>query len=112
MSQSIINKAIAHITEEMMKDPNDMAIVAIEEHLTSICTTEAVAVALLTEGKTLKGALGAIQEVARKRQKNGCGCVSGDEGFAIAEKYYGIDSQVASAPVHKTAAAINVLDFL
>ena len=41
--QEIINKAIAHITNQMMQNQDDSAIVAIEEYLTDICKNEVIA---------------------------------------------------------------------
>ena len=50
----MINKAIEKLTKEMMKLNNPFA-QAIEEHLTEICTSDAVADKILQEGKSLKG---------------------------------------------------------
>lgn len=49
----MINKAIAKITDEMMQLDDPFA-TFIEEYLTSICTTEAVAEKLLDPKKSLK----------------------------------------------------------
>lgn len=73
--QEIINKAIAHITNQMMQNQDDSAIVAIEEYLTDICKNEVIASKLLNEEKTLKGALKAIENRARKIQKNNRACI-------------------------------------
>ncbi|MHC1722768.1 MAG: hypothetical protein AB9836_06135 [Aminipila sp.] len=106
----LTNRAIAHITDQMMQDQNNPAIVFIEEHLTNICTTEAVANKLLTEGKSLKKALNQIKEVARKRQVGGCGFVPPDEGLSLVEQYYDIEEEDKQAiKAYKPVAP--VIDF-
>lgn len=114
----MINEAIAKITDEMMKNPNDGAIVAIEEYLTSICTTEAIAGKLLTEGKTLKGALGVMESEATKRKSGSmCVCISADEGFQIVEKYFEImpEDKAAISKSHlcnRSSGMIDITDLL
>lgn len=114
--QEIINKAIAHITNQMMQNQDDSAIVAIEEYLTDICKNEVIASKLLNEEKTLKGALKAIENRARKIQKNKRACVGPWEGFAIVEKYYSIteeDKQASnSSKSKKDMDLIDVMDFM
>ena len=61
----MIDKAIEKLTKEMMKLNNPFA-QAIEEHLTEICTSDAVAEKILQEGKSLKAACDSIREVAKK----------------------------------------------
>lgn len=108
----LTNKAIAHITEQMMEQDNP-AIVAIEEHLTELCTTEAVAHKLLADGKRLSNALKAIEKEARKRAVGGCGCVPSDEGFRIVEDYYGItETDKRSSLCKSTAPLIDISQFL
>lgn len=53
---------------------------------------------VLAEGKTIKGSLSAMREVARKRQVDQCGVLTSDEGFAEVLKYYGIDSRPVASP--------------
>ena len=60
----MIDKAIEKLTKEMMKLNNPFA-QAIEEHLTEICTSDAVAEKILQEGKSLKGACDSIRDVAK-----------------------------------------------
>ena len=50
----MVNKAIAKITDEMMKMDDPLAQM-IEEHLTKMCTTQSIAEKLLDPGKTLEG---------------------------------------------------------
>lgn len=101
----MIDKAIAKITDEMMKSDNP-AIRHIEEHLTALCTNETVAGKILAESKTLKGAYNAMKEEAR-RLAGGSGeiCISDEEGFRIVDEYFGISA--AAAP-----AKIDIMDLL
>lgn len=83
------NKAIARITDEAMKIDNPVAF-AIEEHLTSLCTTDAVASLLLAEEKTLKGAYDKVWAEARKRKKGNCAYIPEDDVYKMVDDYYGI----------------------
>lgn len=102
----MIDKAIAKITDEMMKS-NNPAIRHIEEHLTAICTNEEVAEKILAEGKTLQGAYNAMKNEAR-RMSGGSGeiCISDEDGFRIADEYFGISAN-KDAP-----AKIDIMDLL
>lgn len=104
----MIDKAIAKITEEMMKT-DDPAIRAIEEHLTERCTNTAVAEKLLDPEKTLKGALDAMRAEAKKRAVDGVGVISDEEGFRIVEEYFGI-SEIRETKHEQDN--INILDLI
>lgn len=102
----MIDKAIAKITDEMMKS-NNPAIRHIEEHLTALCTNEGIAGKILAEGKTLKGAYNAMKEEAR-RMAGGSGeiCISDEDGFRIVDEYFGISADKG------TSAKIDIMDLL
>ena len=100
----MIDKAIAKLTEEMMKT-DDPAIRAIEEHLTKRCTSIAVAEKLLDPEKTLD----AMRTEAKKRIINGVGVIPPDEGFRIVEGYFGI-SEIKETKQEQDN--INVLDLI
>ena len=100
----MIDKAIEKLTKEMMKLNNTFA-QAIEEHLTEICTSDAVAEKILQEGKSLEAACDSIREVAKKNAVGGVGAVSDEDAHRMAEEYYGINR----AEKHET---LNVLDLL
>ena len=85
-----IEKAIAHITEQMMKDQKNLSLVRIEEYLTNLCTNEGIAEKLLNKTKTLQGAIDAMMKEARNRTTGSCACLTDEEGFSIVEEYYGI----------------------
>lgn len=100
----MVDKAIEKLTREMMQ-LNDPFAQAIEEHLTEICTSDAVAEKILKDGKSLKGACDSIRDVAKKNAAGGVGAVSDEDAYRMAEEYYGINR----AEKHET---MNVLDLL
>lgn len=54
---------------------------------------------ILKESKTIKGAISAMKAEARKNQKDGCGVLTDDEGFAIVLEYYDIPMVKISKPI-------------
>lgn len=88
----MIDQAIAHITEQMMK-LNQPLVQMIEEHLTTICTTNAVAEKLLNKEKTLKELSDQIWKEAEKRKKGNGAFIPDKEISEIAENYFGITEQ-------------------
>lgn len=101
------NEAIAKITDEMMQ-ANDPLIQMIEEHLTTICTNEAIAAKILAEDKTLKGASTIIWAEASKRQQGSKTHISDAECCEMAEEYFGITPDMKNQSVR--AAIVNILD--
>ena len=101
----MIDRAIARITDEMMKIDDPLAQL-LEEHLTEICTTDQVAEKLLNPGKTLKGLHSKVWDEARNRRKGNGAYIPDEEIYKMAEKYYGIEEKAAPAK------QINVLDLL
>lgn len=102
--------AIAKITAEALKINNGFA-VFIEEHLTSICTTDKVADKLLAEEKHLKDFCSKCESEAKERaRKQGSGFqINGlpdQEYKAMVEAYYGITAE------DKTRTAGNVIDIM
>ena len=114
---SKIDEAIAKITDEAMSIGHPYA-VFLEEHLTSICTTETVAEKLLNPQKGLKKHVDdIIAEKRKEAEKNRKGNTGGagitdEEAYRRVEEYYGIraeDQRSAAAPV---PGVINLSDFL
>jgi len=110
--ETMINKAIAKITDEMMK-LNHPFVNFIEEHLTSICTNEKVAEKLLNENRTLKEFLEKQESDMKKiAQKSGTGHqsagMSDTDFYARAEEYYGITEE--DKQTKRTAVKSNVID--
>ena len=100
------DNAIAHITEQMMKDAQDgkpaPEIQAIEEKLSELCTTDEIADKLMADGKSLQGAFSAIRtEATKRRGGSNCVCIPPNEAQKIIEDYYGIteaDKQSGQRP--------------
>lgn len=101
----MIDKAIAKITEEMMKIDTPLAI-GIEEHLTEVCRSENVATKLLDEGKSLKTCCDKVTAAAKKRAKKGVYAFPSSEVFAMVDEYYGISN------IPEPAKKINVIDLM
>ena len=85
----MIDKAIAKITDEMMKINTPLA-QGIEEHLTGICKNEMVAQKLLDPEKKLADICKEVTGVAKDRAKNGVAYIPPDEVFRMVDEYYGI----------------------
>lgn len=102
----MINKAIAKITDEMMKMDDPLAQL-IEEHLTEVCKTDQVAERLLDPKKSLKQIHKMLWDEARKRKKGGGAYIPEPEIYDMVDKYYGITE--GSKPAAKT---INVMDLI
>lgn len=105
----MINKAIARITDEMMKMDDPLARM-IEEHLTEKCTTERIAEKILNPDKTLEKIHKKIWDEAKKRRKGNGAFIPDQQIYAMVDKYYGID-EAAKRPA-EPAVSINVLDLL
>lgn len=105
----MINKAIARITEEMMK-LNDPVAQGIEEYLTGICTSVSVAEKLLDPGKTLNGAYSKVWDEAKRRKKGNCAYIPPEEVYAIVREYYGIEAGHTRPAKQQTK--INAMDLL
>lgn len=111
------DEAIARITEQMMSTAKDgkpsPEIQAIEEMLTEICTTDAVAEKLMADGKNLQGAFGAIESEARKEKgQSSCVCIPPHKALQIIEQYYGItddDKAGSNRPKRRNNTPIDVL---
>ncbi len=103
----MINQAIAKITDEMMKK-NDPLITMIEEHLTNICTNEAVASKLLIGGKNLDGCSKKIWQEAGKRKKGNGAHIPDSECFEMAEKYFEITEKDKLGTEHRNVKSSNI----
>ena len=101
----MINRAIARITDEMMKIDDPLAQM-LEEHLTEVCTNEQTAEKLLDPGKTLKELHEKVWNEAKNRRKGNGAYIPDKEILQMAEDYYGIQQKAAPAK------RINALDLL
>lgn len=85
-------------------------LVPIEEYLTGICTTDAVASKILADDKKLYMAFGKIKSVAESRKIDNCGYVPNDEAFEIVEEYYGITDE--DKRPERESNVVDLADFL
>lgn len=108
----MIDKAIAKITDEMMKI-NEPLVQMIEEHLTSICTTQAVAEKLLNDKKSLKELNQQLWAEANKHRMGNGAWIPDEELLQMSEEYYGITVEDKSSMVAAPAEdIIDISDFL
>jgi hypothetical protein len=111
----MINKAIEKITKEAMELDHPFGFF-IEEHLTEICTSNAVAEKLLAEDKSLREFFKKVTDHARseagKTRKNNVGCWGAPDAefFRQVEEYYGIDSKPAATS--RSKSRVNILDMI
>ena len=87
---------------------NDPVAIAIEEHLTGLCTSSTIAMKILAEDKSLKTIYDKIWDEARKRRKGNCAYIPPEEVFAMVDEYYDIStSEQFAKPARE---GVNVLD--
>lgn len=103
------DRAIEKITKEAMAI-NDPVAIAIEEHLTGLCTSSTVAMKILAEDKSLKAIYDKIWAEAKKRKKGQCAYIPPEEVYAMVDEYYGIGaSEQHAMPARE---GVNVLDLI
>lgn len=100
-----IDRAIAKINAEMQREPQNLYMEAVGHHVIDSCTTEANAEAILTEGRTLRGALDAIRAEAKKQATGGVAVMTDAAVFAIADNYFGLTNTSPAAPAVPAPAA-------
>lgn len=103
------DKAAARMAEECQGKEH---LIPFEEYLMSIMT-DAVALKILVEDKTLEGAYEKMKDIARKRAVNGAAYIPPEEGFEIIRSYYGIEEE----DLHVSAASqqnsvIDIFDYM
>lgn len=103
------DRAIEKITKEATAI-NDPVAIAIEEHLTGLCTSNTVAMKILAEDKSLKVIYDKIWAEAKKRRKGNCAYIPPEEVFAMIDEYYDIGtSEQHTKPARE---GVNVLDLI
>ena len=109
----MIDKAIAKITDEMMKNSHPFSIF-IEEYLTGICTNDKVAEKLLNPEKSLDKFVGKVtsdmRDIAQKNRTGNSGIAGApdEEFYHMADEYYGITEEDKSGI--RKAAAVEAID--
>lgn len=67
---------------------------------------------IIADDKTISGSLAAMREVARKRQSNGVGVLSDEEGFNIVLKYFNVPLQTEANKIVEPELMIDSIDDL
>lgn len=88
--------AIEKINAEMQKDPSNRNLEIIGHYLIDRAADPAVAVKLLEEDKTLKGAFNLVTEKARAQKSGNCAVLSEGEVFGEVDKYFGLPKDVSA----------------
>ena len=104
MAGNEFEKAMDKLRDEMARHHEHGALCMIGEHLTELLQREpSRAGKILQDGKTLMGAYKELESYARQQAKgkNGCVVLSDQQGFGIAEKYFGLENE---APEEKAEA--------
>lgn len=84
---------------ELRANPDNRTMIVISDELFKLCASEDVCGKLLVAGKTLKGAIKAMEEEAKKHRSGNVGVLSFDEGMDQVKKYFGIsNSQTFEKP--------------
>lgn len=84
----MIEKAIEKINAEMQKDPSNHYVEIIGHYIIDRCD-EALA-AKIAEGKTLKGAMTAVEQRARNVKTGNVAVLTPGEVFDEVDKYFGL----------------------
>ena len=99
---------------ELIRDKDNRLLMVISDSLLAMCSDEDVCKKLLADGKSLKGALEAMKNEARKQASKGCACLSFDEGMDIVKKYFGIETAKSEtfgtrSSVHKKKSIFDMI---
>lgn len=88
---AVVNRAMDKIRDEMAAAKDDYISIIGEMMTEYLQANPSVAEAILTEGKTLAGAYGAMHEEARKnRNGRSCVCIPPEKAKEIILGYYGL----------------------
>lgn len=105
----MINKAIAKLTEEAK---NDKMLILLEEHLTNLCTTDAIAEKILNKDKSLGKFFEELKNYAKSIAKGNSVAISDEEVYQRLRDYYGITDEEPAAEEEQTEEILDVLDFM
>ncbi|QOS77932.1 hypothetical protein JNUCC31_25020 [Paenibacillus sp. JNUCC31] len=109
----MIQQALQKLQQEMSAKSKDAYVQHVGSFLTGYVRNHPEHAAfVLTDGKTIIGSLNAMKEEAKKKQSNGVGVLSDQQGFEIVLKYFGVPSkqeQVVAAPVELKASLDDLL---
>lgn len=94
----MLERAIKKIQDEIAKNKDNPAIKVVGDFLiVQIQSHPEDAEKIMTEKKTVAGAMDFMKEKARKKQKNGYAVIDPDEGLKIVMDYFGIKGALEDA---------------
>lgn len=108
MAGNEFEKAMDKLRDEMARHHEHGALCMIGEHLTELLQREpSWAGKILSKDKSLMGAYKELESYARQQTKGKSGCVvlSDQQGFRIAEKYFGMEEGAAEEKAEAIAPA-------
>lgn len=90
----MIEKAIEKINAEMQKDPSNRYMEIIGHYIIDRC--DETLAAKIAEGKTLKGAMTAVEQRARNVKTGNVAVLTPGEVFGEVDKYFGLTTDTAA----------------
>lgn len=88
-------EAMEKINGEMQEHPDDRVLEAVGQYLIDHMTEEDAG-RLTKRGKSLSGAVKAMEDAARRTAKNGVGVLTDAEAWRIVRAYYGLPEEEAA----------------
>ena len=92
----MIEKAIEKINTEMQKNPGDVYTEIVGHYIIDRCTDEVTAARVAAEGKSLLGAMEAVVDNAKKKQKGNTAILLPADVFGAVDGYFGLQADEAA----------------
>ena len=115
-------KAFEKINEEMQKSPDDGYMEILGHYLIDRCADLGGGALIGVEGKTLKGAMDAVMDEAKKKKHGTVAVLSDAEVFGIVDEYFGLKTDYKAQygalpksekkPVASAGTVLDLSDFL
>ena len=115
-------KAFEKINEEMQKSPNDGYMEILGHYLIDRCADPEDEILIGAEGKTLKGAMDAVMNEAKKKKHGSVAVLSDAEVFGIVDGYFGLKTDYKAQcgalpkseqkPIAPAGTVLDLSDFL
>lgn len=90
------DKAIEKINAEMQKSGNDPYTEIVGHYIIDRCLDAACAEKVMKDGKTLKGAMDAVMERAKKAKHGSVAVLTPGDVFGAVDKYFGFSTNTAA----------------
>ena len=113
-------KAFEKINEEMQKSPNNKYMEILGHYLIDRCANPDDEALIGAEGKTLKGAMNAVLDKAKKVKQDNVAVLEDTEVFKIVDNYFGLKEDAlariavmgGSSKAVKASGTLDLADFL